>query len=141
MLTRRQFMRRGSLLAAGGLALPPWMCWLSEQIEKLQPKKHVFIRRAFGLQPVPGQPGVFRDAATGQLIGIRDFVERDKYDTIALSKEHGFTYDTWPENAVWYVENDAYHTALAEQLKEKLGGGEYRIEHFIHDECIIEKLG
>lgn len=51
-LSRRQFMRRGALLAAGGLvvsgvagvmAVPPWAVWLGEQMDKLQPKHRVHI--------------------------------------------------------------------------------------------------
>lgn len=44
-LTRRSFMRRGALLAAGGaaLAVPGWARWLGEQMEKLQPKPRVFM--------------------------------------------------------------------------------------------------
>ena len=53
-LSRRSFMRRGALLAAGGLvaataaagtvAIPGWARWLGEQMEKLQPKPRVEIR-------------------------------------------------------------------------------------------------
>lgn len=43
-LNRRQFLSRGALLAAGGLAIPPWAQWLGEQMEKLQPKQRVFYR-------------------------------------------------------------------------------------------------
>ena len=49
------FMRRGALMAAGGLvaataagtvAIPGWARWLGEQMEKLQPKPRVEIRSA-----------------------------------------------------------------------------------------------
>lgn len=43
--TRRLFMRRTALLAAGGVAAPVWARWLGEQMEKLQPKKHVVVVR------------------------------------------------------------------------------------------------
>jgi hypothetical protein len=39
------------------------------------------------LEPIPGQPGLFRDpegADPNQIINIRDFREGDKYDTIAI---------------------------------------------------------
>ena len=39
------------------------------------------------LEPIPGQPGLFRDAEgadPNQIINIRDFREGDKYDTIAI---------------------------------------------------------
>jgi hypothetical protein len=36
------------------------------------------------LQPVEGQPGLFRDTDTGQVVNIRDFRESDKYDTIVI---------------------------------------------------------
>ena len=34
--------------------------------------------------PVEGQPGLFRDQETGQIMNIRDFRESDKLDTIAI---------------------------------------------------------
>jgi hypothetical protein len=34
--------------------------------------------------PVEGQPGLFRDQETGQIMNIRDFRESDKWDTIAV---------------------------------------------------------
>jgi hypothetical protein len=79
MLTRRQFLNRGALLAAGGLALPPWARWLGEQVEKLQPKKHVFVYQPSlaTIQYVYGQPGLFRDVETGQIITIREYRESD----------------------------------------------------------------
>lgn len=37
------------------------------------------------LEPIPGQPGLFRDPADpNDIINIRDFREGDKYDTIAI---------------------------------------------------------
>lgn len=36
------------------------------------------------LQPIEGQPGLFRDSDTGQVVNIRDFREGDKYDTILV---------------------------------------------------------
>ena len=36
------------------------------------------------LQPIEGQPGLFRDTDTGQVVNIRDFRESDKYDTIVI---------------------------------------------------------
>ena len=36
------------------------------------------------LQPIEGQPGLFRDTASGQVVNIRDFRESDKYDTIEI---------------------------------------------------------
>ncbi len=36
------------------------------------------------LSPIEGQPGLFRDTATGQVVNIRDFRESDKYDTIRI---------------------------------------------------------
>ena len=34
--------------------------------------------------PIEGQPGLFRDEQTGQVLNIRDFRESDKWDTIAI---------------------------------------------------------
>jgi hypothetical protein len=42
--SRRLFMRRAGL-AAGGLAVPGWALWFGEQMEKLQPTKHVVVAR------------------------------------------------------------------------------------------------
>jgi len=39
------------------------------------------------LQPIEGQPGLFRDTASGQVVNIRDFRESDKYDTIRIPAE------------------------------------------------------
>lgn len=36
------------------------------------------------LTPIEGQPGLFRDTDTGQVVNIRDFRESDKYDTILV---------------------------------------------------------
>jgi hypothetical protein len=78
-------MSRGLLLAAGGLTAPLWFTWLSEQMARLQPRKYVQLALPeSGLRPIPGQPGMFMDAATGQVIGMRDFTEDDKYDTIYI---------------------------------------------------------
>lgn len=42
-MTRRLFLNRGALLAAGGLALPMWAQWLGEQMDKIRPRKRVMI--------------------------------------------------------------------------------------------------
>ena len=36
------------------------------------------------LQPIEGQPGLFRDSDTGQIVNIRDFRESDKYDSVVI---------------------------------------------------------
>lgn len=36
------------------------------------------------LQPIEGQPGLFRDTDTGQVVNIRDFRESDKYDSVVI---------------------------------------------------------
>lgn len=36
------------------------------------------------LQPIEGQPGLFRDDTTGQIVNIRDFRESDKYDNVVI---------------------------------------------------------
>jgi hypothetical protein len=36
------------------------------------------------LQPIEGQPGLFRDTDSGQIVNIRDFRESDKYDSIVI---------------------------------------------------------
>ena len=83
MITRRQFMCRGALAAAGGIAVPMWARWLGEQMDKLQPKKHVVYRAVW--QPLP--PGnykgyitsvTFKDGLTLK-VSIRDWEERNIY--------------------------------------------------------------
>ena len=36
------------------------------------------------LEPIEGQPGLFKNTQTGEIVNIRDFREGDKYDTIAV---------------------------------------------------------
>ncbi|MFQ5339964.1 MAG: hypothetical protein ACE5F6_00300 [Anaerolineae bacterium] len=36
------------------------------------------------MQPIEGQPGIFKDSETGQYLNIRDFRETDKWDTVAV---------------------------------------------------------
>lgn len=36
------------------------------------------------MNPIDGQPGLFKDSETGQILNIRDFRETDKWDTIAI---------------------------------------------------------
>lgn len=35
--------------------------------------------------PIEGQPGLFRDPETNQILNVRDFRETDKYDTVVIS--------------------------------------------------------
>jgi hypothetical protein len=79
-LTRRQFLRRGALLAAGGLAVPPWAAWLSEQMEKLRPSRRVVVWRA----PVKG-PWVPIRLPDGRVINVRDWTDQPLYETIDVS--------------------------------------------------------
>jgi hypothetical protein len=39
------------------------------------------------LQPIEGQPGLFRDTDTGQVVNIRDFRESDKYDSVVIPSQ------------------------------------------------------
>jgi hypothetical protein len=36
------------------------------------------------MNPIEGQPGLFKDSETGQILNIRDFREGEKWDTIAI---------------------------------------------------------
>jgi hypothetical protein len=36
------------------------------------------------LQPIEGQPGLFRDTDSGQIVNIRDFRESDKFDSVII---------------------------------------------------------
>lgn len=42
------------------------------------------------LQPIEGQPGLFRDEA-GQVVNIRDFRESDKWDTVVIPADEAIT--------------------------------------------------
>lgn len=44
------------------------------------------LQKSDGLRPIEGQPGFFRDPATGQVIRLSDFRESDRYDTIIIAK-------------------------------------------------------
>lgn len=46
------------------------------------------------LQPIEGQPGLFRDTDTGQVVNIRDFRESDKYDSIIIPAQETITTGT-----------------------------------------------
>lgn len=86
-LARRQFLRRGSLLAAGSLAIPGWAQWLGEKMEALQPKKHVVLNAPAiktGLSPIPGQPGKFFDHERQQIVTIGDWTEDVKFSEVLL---------------------------------------------------------
>ena len=46
------------------------------------------------LQPIEGQPGLFRDTDSGAVVNIRDFRESDKYDTIVIPAAAAITAGT-----------------------------------------------
>jgi hypothetical protein len=46
------------------------------------------------LQPIEGQPGLFRDTDTGQVVNIRDFRESDKYDSVIIPPQEVITVGT-----------------------------------------------
>ena len=46
------------------------------------------------LQPIEGQPGLFRDTDTGQVVNIRDFRESDKYDSVIIPAGETITTGT-----------------------------------------------
>lgn len=46
------------------------------------------------LQPIEGQPGLFRDTDTGQVVNIRDFRESDKYDSVIIPSGEVITTGT-----------------------------------------------
>lgn len=45
------------------------------------------------LVPVEGQPGLWRNTRTQEIISFRDWRESDKYDTIFLPADNGLTYN------------------------------------------------
>jgi hypothetical protein len=46
------------------------------------------------LQPIEGQPGLFRDTDTNQVVNIRDFREGDKYDSCVIPANEVITTGT-----------------------------------------------
>jgi hypothetical protein len=46
------------------------------------------------LQPIEGQPGLFRDTDTGQVVNIRDFREGDKYDSTVIPSQEAISTGT-----------------------------------------------
>lgn len=46
------------------------------------------------LAPIEGQPGLFRDTDSGQIVNIRDFRESDKYDSIVIPANTTITAGT-----------------------------------------------
>ena len=46
------------------------------------------------LQPIEGQPGLFKDTDTGQIVNIRDFRESDKYDSVVIPAQEVITTGT-----------------------------------------------
>jgi hypothetical protein len=46
------------------------------------------------LQPIEGQPGLFRDTDTGQVVNIRDFREGDKYDSTIIPPQEAISTGT-----------------------------------------------
>jgi len=46
------------------------------------------------LQPIEGQPGLFRDTDTGQVVNIRDFRESDKWDSVIIPSEEQISTGT-----------------------------------------------
>ena len=84
MLTRRNMLK--GLLGGAALAATPAGLLLRDPEEPVVRRywavgAHI---RSTGLEPIEGQPGLFRDRSTGQVINIRDFKETDKYDTIVV---------------------------------------------------------
>lgn len=112
-LSRRQFLRRGALLAAGGLAMSPTLVYLSEEMVKLQPRKTVFIPPPPVLATVSEFGETPITLPDGRKIIIRDFSESDKYDSVVIPSEHGMSYMP----AVW-----GYAVSLMPTLQDALAG-------------------
>lgn len=93
--TRRQFLQLFSAAVAAAAVLPKSTLWLPDEEEprvrrywQVGDVRHSgsfpAVQQSSGMVPVPGEPGMFMDAATGQRINIRDFKEADKWDTIVI---------------------------------------------------------
>lgn len=82
-MERRTFLR--GLLASGALVMAPSGLFVPREPKVHQvPAKLVVSAQEFGLSPIVGQPGLFRDNATGQTINIRDFRDEDRYDAMVF---------------------------------------------------------
>jgi hypothetical protein len=56
-------------------------------MERLQPRKHIFIHRPAalsGLMPIQGNPGAFVDQATGRTITIGEWKDDAKFSSITI---------------------------------------------------------
>ena len=81
-----------------------------------------------GLKAIEGQPGLFRDMSTGQVVNIRDFRESDKFSTIEINAE--------PSERVSFqqVAGRAKRDGLIYDEAHHM-----KAEHFIHDEYLIRE--
>lgn len=86
--TRREFMQLVGMMVAAAAVLPNIIVPEREPVRRFWAVGTDFKRS--GVCPIEGQPGLFRDASTGQILNIRDFTESDKYDTIVIPKETEF---------------------------------------------------
>ncbi len=74
------------------------------------------------LQPIEGQPGLFRDTDTNQVVNIRDFREGDKYDTVVIPS--GETIATGTELVFFQDLQGKRDTDTNFKTQRKLSAGE-----------------
>jgi hypothetical protein len=82
--TRRQFLQ--GLLGGAVVAATPRIWQVGAKLIHRPTTAEVMAvsPQRGGLVPVEGQPGLFRDKATGKIVNIRDFHEDDRFDNIII---------------------------------------------------------
>lgn len=101
-LSRRNFLRGAATLGAAAAAGFVLRDGLLVPEEEKQVRRYwqvgTNLQRGAGLEPIPGQPGLFRDRATNNLVALRDFSEADKFDSVTVPYEE-FIEGTEPSDA------------------------------------------
>ena len=82
-----------------------------------------------GLTPIEGQPGLFRDNSSGNIVNIRNFSESDRYDTVTI-----------PNRSNPDLLHDFQREAQRD-FRDLVGAGKkVNPKHFVHDEFTVEGL-
>ena len=115
--TRREFMQLVAMMTAAAVVLPNIVMPEPEPVRRYWDMR-VAKRMRRGLWPIEGQPGLFMDGETGQIVNIRDFTESDKYDTIVIPADAGCSYDG--ERPLLHFVQDEYKVAKGPLMKKRI---------------------